>query len=303
MDRVFGMKAARDLSALAVLLLLHAAVGCTGARPAPESAAEAEAAEAHVEAMAGEHAEDEPVSNVEALEPNVDLSTREVSYGRVAGRELRGYLALRAGTSVGGPAVILIHEWWGLNDNMRLMARRLAAEGYTALAVDMYGTTTEDPARARELMSGVMRDPEPAVENLRAAAAYLRDVEHADALGLIGWCFGGGWSLRGALALGEEADAAVVYYGQPVTDPALLGRLETPLLGIFGSADQAIPLDDVHEMRREFERLDHPAEIHVFAGQQHAFANPSGGSYDAAAAAEAWAETTAFLARHLRTDG
>ena len=118
-------------------------------------------------------------------------------------------------------------------------------------------------------------------------------------MGVIGWCFGGGWSFRTALALPDAIDAAVIYYGEPVTDRDRLDALEMPILGLFGGADQGIPVARVREMEAALDALGKDATIVVYDGANHAFANPSGRRYDAEAAEDAWTRTTAFLAEHL----
>jgi carboxymethylenebutenolidase len=118
-------------------------------------------------------------------------------------------------------------------------------------------------------------------------------------VGVIGWCFGGGWSLRSALLLGEAVDAAVVFYGQPITDPQRLAALEAPLLGIFGGQDSSIPVADVRRLESTLRELGKTAEVHVYEEAGHAFANPSGERYVPEAARQAWEETLAFLGEHL----
>jgi carboxymethylenebutenolidase len=256
----------------------------------------------HVEAMAREHAGDSPVANASRMAPAQDITAREVVYGAVNGRELTGYLArpIRAtGDSI--PALVVIHEWWGLNENVRMMARRLAGEGYAVLAVDLYGgKSAATPQEAQQLMMAAMNAPADATANLEAAAGYLRGQGNAPRVGILGWCFGGGWSLRGALAMGEGIDAAVMYYGQPITDAAELSKLRAPLLGHFGEADQAIPVAQVREMEAKLHELGKDAAFHYYAGAGHAFANPSGTTYEEAAAEQAWERTRAFLAAHLK---
>lgn len=286
----------RALRAGVVLLL----AGC-GPRSAPEPAPRTPDTE-HVEAMAREHAHDDAGANAAAQPPAQDVVTRMVSYASVAGQPINGYLARPMET--GGqplPAILVIHEWWGLNDNVRMMTRRLAGEGYTALAVDLYGgRAAEEPQAARALMMGVTQNPEPAVENLRQAAAWLRREERAPKLATLGWCFGGGWSLRAGLALPEQVDAVVIYYGQPISDPERLRPLDAPVLGLFGAEDAGIPVAEVRSMESALAALGKPATIQVYEGADHGFANPSGRAYNAAAADDAWRRTTAFLAQHLK---
>ncbi len=275
--------------------------GC--ARQSTPGATPADAA--HTEAMAREHAGDAPVANASAMEPAQQVSTQEVVYGTVNGQPLRGYLARPASAPAGTlPAVIVIHEWWGLNDNIRMMARRLAGEGYTALAVDMYGgEVATDPQQARALMTSVMNNREAGVENLEAAAGYLQREWSAERIGTIGWCFGGGWSLNAGLAMPGAVDAVVMYYGQPVTEPERLRQLDAPLLGLFGAEDQGIPPAQVREMEAALQRLGKDATIRFYEGAGHAFANPSGNAFQPEAAADAWQRTVAFLNEHLKQPG
>jgi carboxymethylenebutenolidase len=251
--------------------------------------------------MAEEHAGDRPVaSGAAAEEPALSIEERDVIYATVDGREVRGFFARPAGPWHGGPALIVIHEWWGLNDNVRSMARRLAGEGYAALAVDLYeGEVAEDPARARELMTASMGREGDLEENLRQAEAWLENEAGATSVGTIGWCFGGGWSLRAALLMPGKIDATVIYYGRLVTDPEQLAALETPILGIFGAEDEGIPLEGVREFERVLGELGKPVEIHVYEGAGHAFANPSGTRYVPEAAEDAWSQTLSFFSRHL----
>jgi len=254
-----------------------------------------------VNAMAHEHAGQSPVANASASEPRQEVTAEEVVYGTVGGRELRGYMARPASARADArlPAVVMIHEWWGLNDNIRMMARRLAGEGYRVLAVDMYGRVATTPAEARSYMMEVMQNRPAGMQNLQAAAEFLGTRMHAPKVGVIGWCFGGGWSLQTALQLPERIDAAAVYYGQPVTDRAQLARLDAPVAGFFGLRDQGIPVDSVRKMESELKSLGKTVDFHFYdAG--HGFANPSGQSYNAEAAADAWTRTLALFASTLK---
>lgn len=249
--------------------------------------------EKYVDAMAREHAGDLPVPGAAggSLAEQVRGETFEAE-------GLRGYLARPATTPRAG--LIVIHEWWGLNDNIREMSNRLAAEGYLALAVDLYGgEVAADAAQARELMSAAMSDPDRTDAALLAAFRWLKDEGGVDRVGTIGWCFGGALSLRTAMMLPEELDAAVIYYGRLETDPARLAPLRMPILGIFGGHDRGIPLQSVHEFETVLQTLGKTAEIVVYDDADHAFANPSGTRYEPEAAADAWRRTLEFLAAHL----
>lgn len=252
------------------------------------------AAESQADAMAREHAGDRPVPAAAAGEAS-RATGGPVRYG-----SFEGYAAQPDGEPRGG--LVVIHEWWGLNDNVREMTRRLAAEGYLALAVDLYGGQVADsPDGARQLMSSATESPERMNDNLRAAYGWL-EANGASDIGSIGWCFGGGVSLRMAMLYPEELDAAVIYYGHLVTDREQLAPLDVPILGIFGGADQGIPVEKVREFESALASLGKPAEIHVYPGAAHAFANPSGTRYDPEAAEDAWRETLDFLERHLAAD-
>jgi carboxymethylenebutenolidase len=252
--------------------------------------------------MAGEHEGDTPeASEAATTAPSQEVVTREVDYFSRAGEPITGYLAHPKGETDDLPAILVVHEWWGLNDNIRAMTRRLAGEGYMALAVDMYdGEVAETPEAARKIMSKVMRNKEGALTNISAARRWLEREHSPTKMGIIGWCFGGGWALRGALNMKDNVDAVVMYYGEVITDESQLADLDAPLLGIFGAEDQGIPPENVREFEASLDELDKPADINIYEGAGHAFANPSGQNYDKEAAEKAWAKTTAFFERHLQ---
>lgn len=208
------------------------------------------------------------------------------------------YLSLPKGATPPIPAVVVIHEWWGLNQHIRHWADRLAAEGYAAIAVDLYGgkvATTPDEAMA--LMKSV--DDVRARKILTAAHDFLRDDPRifANRRGVIGWCFGGGWALQQAI-MQPDLDAAVIYYGHPVTDRNKLARIHAKLLGVFGDKDQAIPPASVDAFVAALKSAGKTIEIYRYDAE-HGFANPSSAHYDEEAAADAWGHVQAFLARNL----
>lgn len=211
------------------------------------------------------------------------------------------YLSLPRDAKPGLPALVVIHEWWGLNDNVKHWADRFAAEGYAALAVDLYGgTVATTPDAAMAAMKAV--DPAVAVRKLKAAVEFLRTDPRVKAtkVASIGWCFGGSMSLK--LALNEPTlSAAVVYYGaNPETDPKALAAIECPVVGVFGTRDKAIPQATVDALEKGLKEAGVTSEVHRFDAD-HAFANPSNPRYAAGPAAEAWAKVRAFLTRHLRS--
>ena len=232
-----------------------------------------------------------------------DVVVERVVYGTVDGTTLTGTLARPAGLRPDAPApgVVVIHEWWGLNENVEDMARRLAGEGYAALAVDLYGgEVAATPDEAMSTMRAAMADEAALTANLEAATDFLVSRQSAPRVGVIGWCFGGMWSLRAALAQPTRLDAAVVYYGRPVTDPARLAALgDVPVLAFFGGDDSSIPQDTVRAFDAALAEAGVPHEVEVYPGAGHAFANPSGQAYVPEAAEDAWRRTTAFFADHL----
>jgi len=201
------------------------------------------------------------------------------------------------------PGIIVIHEWWGLNDNIKAMTRQLAAEGYVVLAVDLYGgATAETPEDAERLMAATLGEGDLTARNLRQAYDYLEKYALAPRVAAIGWCLGGAWSLETALLLPDMLDAMVMYYGLPITNRERLATLEMPVLGFFGGLDASIPVRQVQDFRSTLQELGKNAEVLIYPRADHAFANPSGGNYNAEAAEESWDKTLAFLARHLKLD-
>lgn len=253
-----------------------------------------------IDRMQIEHTGDIPVENASAgLAQTDEVVTETVTYATVNGREIAGYLAKPEGVKSNLSGLIVIHEWWGLNDNIRMMTRRLAGEGYTALAVDLYnGKVADSPDKAGQYARSVAQ--EPARENLKQAYGYLKNEQGAAKTGTIGWCFGGGWSLQTALAMPDKIDATVIYYGRLVTDKERLKKLTMPVLGIFGSEDRGIPPSAVKEFEAALNAVDITNSIHIYEGANHAFANPSGTRYDKEAAEDAWQKTTAFFEKYLK---
>jgi len=265
-------------------------------------AAAATAQESYPDRMTREHRTDAPVATAQtSVEPARPVDSEEVVYASVAGRPVTGYLARPTGATGLLPAVIVIHEWWGLNDNIRAMTRRLAGEGYVALAVDLYGgVAAVDPTLARTLMETSLENRAANDDNLRQAYAYLTGRHKAPRVGAIGWCFGGGYALQTALLLPTELDACVIYYGHVEPAEPRLATVDAPILGIFGGDDRGIPVERVKAFEKTLLEHGKQVEIHVYEGAGHAFANPSGTRYQPAAAADAWLKTAAFLAVHLK---
>jgi len=211
--------------------------------------------------------------------------------------DLSGYLAK---PTVDGnyPGVVMIHEWWGLNDNIKEMADKLASHGYVVLAVDLYGgqvATTSD--QARQLITTY--DLERGIQNMNSAVSLLNDDYSVNKIGSIGWCFGGGQSLNLAL-YNDDMDATVIYYGSLVTDIETLSSIQWPILGIFAGLDRGIPVDTVIEFESSLNKLDVENHIRIYDNVDHAFANPSGDRYAPEESSDAWAQTVSFLESTLK---
>jgi carboxymethylenebutenolidase len=211
----------------------------------------------------------------------------------------RAYLSLPPGAAAPVPGVIVVHEWWGLNDNIKHWSDRLAAAGYAALALDLYGgVVATDPDTAMRTMKAV--DEAKARAVVEAGHRYLTTEARVRApkTGSIGWCFGGGWSLRAALAL-PELDAAVVYYGHVPTDAEKLKPIKAKVLAIFGARDESIPPATVDAFEAGLKQAGVSARVLRYDAD-HAFANPSSKAYDQGDAAAAWQEVQAFFAANLK---
>jgi carboxymethylenebutenolidase len=224
--------------------------------------------------------------------------TEMVSY-KSGAETVSGFVALPEG---GGkhPAIIVIHEWWGLNDWVKDQTKNFAAQGYVALAVDLYrGKVAATPDEAHILMRGLPDDR--GLRDLEAAFAYLSSRPDVDAskIGSIGWCMGGGWSIK--LAVDQsKLTACVVNYGSLPTDPASIAKIQAPVLGNFGALDQGIPPSDVHAFEAAMKAAGKIVDIKIYEGAGHGFQNPvNKDGYKPEATADAMKRITAFFHKYL----
>ena len=199
------------------------------------------------------------------------------------------------------PGIIVIHEWWGLNDWVKEQASKLADQGYAALAVDLYrGKVATTPEEAHEIMRGVPEDR--AKRDLHAAFEFLKSQENVkpDRIASIGWCMGGGYSLD--VALQEPTlSAAVINYGHLATDANSLKQINAAVLGNFGGQDRGIPVEDVKKFEQALRDLGKQADIKIYPDAGHAFENPNNKTgYRPEDAADAWQRTVSFLASKLK---
>jgi carboxymethylenebutenolidase len=253
-------------------------------------------------APAAEHQHDAPApAPVAEAAPEVPLLEQTPAYGEGARSNLVGYLAMPQDAAEPLPGIIVIHEGWGLTDDIKAMTRRLAREGYVVLAVDLYGgKTAQTPDMANALMTDFYGDPDAARRNLQQAYSYLEKYALAPRIATIGWDLGGGWSLQTALEYPGALDAAVMYYGQILTERDRLAPLNVPLLGFFGAEDRSIPVRSVQEFRATLADLGKTAEVLIMPRAGHGFAIPNSAGYDEKAANEAWETTLVFLERNLK---
>jgi carboxymethylenebutenolidase len=208
------------------------------------------------------------------------------------------YLSLPSGKQPPLAGLVVVHEWWGLNEHIKHYADRFAKLGYAALAVDLFQKqVATTPDAAMKLVKSV--DEARAIRTLLAGRKFLMTSGsvRAPRVGAIGWCFGGKYALELALAA-PALNAAVIYYGHVPTDPGALAKLQAPVLAIFGTRDKSIPPATVDAFKAALDGTKVPHRVLTYEAD-HAFANPSGERYDEKSAAAAWAETRTFLAQHL----
>ena len=217
-----------------------------------------------------------------------------VSLTTDGGRAVKAALAAPARTPA--PAVLLVHEWWGLNDQIKTLAAEFARQGYVALAIDLFdGKVATTTAEAGQYVGAV--DQERANDTLKSWLKWLK--AHAQVNGkvaTVGWCFGGGWSLVASIA--EPVDATIVYYGRCDRPASMLKNLKGPVLGHFGTLDTSITKDMVGRFEAAMREVGKPYTIHWYEAD-HAFANPTGARYDADDAKLAWRRTLEFLKKHM----
>ena len=199
------------------------------------------------------------------------------------------------------PAVIVVHEWWGLDGSIRDIARRLASQGYVAIVPDLYhGKVASDPMKAHELMRGL--EDEEALQTLDGAAVWLRAQPRTarSGIGILGFCMGGGLALDYALAH-PVVNGVVMFYGRPEGDPAKLAPLKAPLQAHFGQEDEGIPPPKVNAFKEALKAAGKSAEVYVYPGAGHAFMHEGLPSYRPDAARQAWARMLAFFQKNLKS--
>lgn len=223
-------------------------------------------------------------------------STKPISVPTPSGGTAMGVIAMP--DKLPAPTVVLIHEWWGLNDQIKSVAAEFAKQGYIAVAMDMYGGQyASDREGAMKLMKSM--DPKAGTEQLVTMIDWLKS--HKDStgkVGTIGWCFGGGWSLNASIA--TPVDATVIYYGRCNKTADELATLNSPVLGHFGTLDKSINAEMVGGFEKAMAAAGKTDLTVHWYDANHAFANPTGSRYDEADANLAWERTLAFYQQHLK---
>ncbi|MFZ9387973.1 MAG: dienelactone hydrolase family protein [Chitinophagaceae bacterium] len=211
------------------------------------------------------------------------------------------------------PAILVIHEWWGLNDYARMRARKLAELGYIAMAVDMYGNgqTADNPARAQELSTPFYMNPQLAKTRVDMALENLKKNPHADGTrtAIIGYCFGGAVAL-GTARLGSDFKAAVSFHGNLNVVPANKDLLKAEVLVCHGAADPFVPPAEVEQFKKQMDSIGARYTFKAYEGAVHAFSNPAATAlgekfnipikYDAAADTASWNDMKTFFKQVLQ---
>jgi carboxymethylenebutenolidase len=221
----------------------------------------------------------------------------KVTFPAKSGAPASGELVLPAGDGK-HPAVVLIQEWWGLNDHIRSLLDRLAAAGFAALAPDLYhGEVTKDPGEAGKLMTAL--DTQAALDEIAGAVRYLAGHPRTSGkVGVMGFCMGGALSFAAAATI-PELKAAVPFYGLPSSIPDY-SEVKAPILAHFAARDEWAKPAGAEAIKKELEARGQPMELHVYDAD-HAFVNDTRPEvYNAAAAKLAWDRSVEFLKQHLR---
>lgn len=250
------------------------------------------------------------LSALVATAVHAELKTEEVVY-RVGGDEFTGYLAYDAGQDKPRPGVLVIHEWWGHNDYARKRAEMLAQLGYTAFALDMYGSgkLARHPDDAKGFMQAVVSDMPAAEKRVAKARSILAAHPSVDSrhIAAIGYCFGGGMVLNMARA-GMDFDGVVSFHGSLGTQtPARPGQVKARVLVFNGAADPFVPAEQVQQFEAEMDSAGVDYKLVNYPGVKHSFTNPGADAvgekfdmplkYDAHADSDSWARTQTFFNR------
>lgn len=226
-----------------------------------------------------------------------------ISFKRPDGNSVEGYLA-EPGDGEGAPGVVVIQEWWGLNDEIKGVADKLAGAGYRALVPDLYRGKIALEANEAEHLMNDLDFGDAAGQDIRGAVQHLKSTG-SPRVGVTGFCMGGALTLLAAVNV-PEADAAVVWYGYPPLEYIDASKIEAPLMAHWAKQDEAFPVDKVDELENMLQKANVNFDFYRYDAK-HAFANEEADSknlpmlkYNAEAAELAWRRTMEFLGEHLR---
>jgi carboxymethylenebutenolidase len=230
----------------------------------------------------------------------LSAQVEEVAVGQLLefdheGVHVSGYLAEPEGTPKGG--LVVIQEWWGLNDDIKSIADRYAAEGFLAFAPDMYhGNLATEPDEARKYAMSLDRDL--AAREIDAAIRWLKANKGVAKVGCTGFCMGGGLTLATAIRPTSSVDAVHVYYGGGMPGPEAISQIKVPVMGSYGANDQGIPVTQVEMLRDNLEKAGVENDIKIYEGAGHSFFN-AGPAHHESSAADSWQRSLGWFGRHL----
>ncbi|MGH9799692.1 MAG: dienelactone hydrolase family protein, partial [Blastocatellia bacterium] len=213
------------------------------------------------------------------------------------GKVVNAFIAKPEGVEK-SPAVIVVHEWWGLNPHIEDIAQRYAREGFIAVAADLYnGVTTKDSKEAGSLMSALK--PEDGIESLKIVLDSLRANPEVTCVGVTGFCMGGTFALL--LACHAKVEASAPFYGDVPVDTTVIGKLGCPVLFIGGEKDQWITVEKMNRLDTALKQYSKPGEVRIYPGADHAFFNDTRPEvYSKTDAEDAWKTVIEFFNKHLR---
>lgn len=220
------------------------------------------------------------------------ITSEDVEYRK----STTGYLA-RPDDNKQYPGIILIHEWWGLNEHIKEVANTLAKEGYVVLAVDLYdGEVAQSSEEAMKLRTSINQSI--ATQNMQDGIEYLRELEGVNKVASLGFCFGGEQSAQLSIS-DANLDATVIFYGSLPQELEEISQVDAPVFGIFGELDTGITPDTVRTFQSGLEELNLENDITIYEGVGHAFLNPEGSRFAEEETKDAWNKTITFLANNL----
>jgi len=284
---------------LVIAILTLSIGGCEPGTDAETAPVAAEVASADTDGETQTDAGNSPIPGAD-MAPARAVTAQAMAYTELKDELVYGYFSAPADMFEPLPAVILIHDWWGLNDHVRATADRLAGEGFIVFAVDLFGTkVASSPGEARVLTMEAIEDLDALNSNIDAAFDFVSNTAGAPRVGTLGWGFGGSRSLRAAQSFTDGLDAAVIYYSPVDADEDALRPISAPILALFAADDTTIRVESVEAFQGALESLRKNFTLHIYPGAGHGFAEPTSRNFDATTSADAWRRTLEFLNLHL----